>query len=167
MNTAYPHRAALGLGSNLGACREILHGALAALAEHPEIELVGVSSLYQSVAVGPEQPDYLNTAAVMQTTLLPEALLDFFLELEQRWGRVRRIRWGPRTLDLDLLLYDDLILDTPRLTVPHPHLLERNFALLPLTHLAPDWVHPLAQKPLRELAAQLDWGGLWEAGEFW
>jgi 2-amino-4-hydroxy-6-hydroxymethyldihydropteridine diphosphokinase len=151
---------AIGLGSNLGESLGTFQGALQALATTPHIELLAVSNLYRSKAIGPIQPDYYNAVALITTTLAPEDLLIFLLALEQQWGRTRTLHWGPRTLDLDLLLYGDLIYGSPTLTVPHPHLLVRNFALIPLAQLRPHWVHPLAQQPMITLAQQLTTTGL-------
>src|SRR5690606_26531706 len=110
------------------------------LAELPSTRLLAASPLYLSRAVGPEQPDYVNAVAGVQTTLAPLALLDQLQALEQRHQRVRAEHWGPRTLDLDVLLYADEIIDLPRLQVPHPYLKKRNFVLYPLAAIAPDLV---------------------------
>jgi len=154
-------RAAIGLGSNQGDSLKILSGAL------HRLNPVARSDLYQSTAWGPPQPDYYNLVAIIETPLAPELLLDELLTIERQWGRVRRQRWGPRTLDLDILLYEEIILTTPRLMVPHPHLLERNFALLPLAKLAPHWLHPVAQQSLAVLAARLNREGLVCLGPQW
>jgi len=148
-------KVALGLGSNLGDGRAIFRGVLTQLNQQ-EIWVIAQSDLYQSVAWGPPQPDYLNMVVVVETELPPIPLLHELIALEQRWGRVRTVRWGPRTLDLDILLYRDLILETEQLTIPHPGLLVRNFALLPLATVAADWVHPQAQAPVFTLAQYLD-----------
>lgn len=126
----------IGLGANLGAAVASLSNATAALAALPGTRLVGVSRIYRSAPVGPAgQDDYLNGAVRLTTELAPEALLDVLQELENDAGRVRTQRWGPRTLDLDLLLYGDAEIDTERLTVPHPRVTERNFVLQPLIDL--------------------------------
>ncbi|HYO27037.1 MAG TPA: 2-amino-4-hydroxy-6-hydroxymethyldihydropteridine diphosphokinase [Azonexus sp.] len=138
MNTAY-----VALGANLGNPRATVLAAFAALANLPESRVARCSSLYRTAPVGIlSQPDFVNAVAVLETTLPPEALLDALLDIEARFGRVRRERNGPRTLDLDLLLYDDIELDLPRLTLPHPRLHLRAFVLLPLAEVAPDLAIP-------------------------
>ena len=133
----------IGLGSNLGDPRAQVEQAFAELAVLPRTQLVATSPLYQSVAVGPgDQPDYINAVAHITTTLEPLALLDQLQALEHRHQRVRIEHWGPRTLDLDLLLYADAVIDLPRLQVPHPYLSQRNFVLYPLAAIAADLVLP-------------------------
>ncbi|MGA7931942.1 MAG: 2-amino-4-hydroxy-6-hydroxymethyldihydropteridine diphosphokinase, partial [Kovacikia sp.] len=111
---------------------------------------------YQTKAVGPPQPDYLNGCALLRVTLTPQALLETLLNIEANFGRVRRERWGPRVLDLDLLLFDDLILNLPGLQIPHPHLTERAFVLVPLAEIAPKWVEPGSGKTIAELVQTVD-----------
>ncbi len=130
----------VGLGANLGDREATIRAALAALAEEDGIDVVAVSTLRETdpVGVGP-QPRYLNGVAELKTSLLPRELLDRMLATEQRFGRVRVPgEHGPRTLDLDLLLYGDERIDEPGLTVPHPRLLERTFVLEPLAELGVD-----------------------------
>jgi len=134
-------RAAIGLGANLGDAAATLHDAIAELARLPATELLRASRLYRTPAWGrTEQPDFINAAALVETALSPRDLLDGLLAIERLFGRVRvdGERWGPRTLDLDLLLYADAVIDEPGLRVPHPHLHERAFALLPLLDAWPD-----------------------------
>src|SRR5690606_11032591 len=134
-------RAYIGLGSNLDDPLAQVQRALERLAQLPDTQLIGQSRLYRSAPVGPEgQPDYINAVACLNTTLAPETLLDQLQHLEHQQGRVRSLRWGPRTLDLDILLYDALVLQTPRLTLPHPEMINRNFVLHPLSELAPDLI---------------------------
>ena len=139
----------VALGSNLDDRRAHLDAALAALAVLPGTRLDAVSPLYETAPIGPPgQQDYLNAVARLATTLGPFALLDALLTVEQARGRIRRERWGPRTLDLDLLLHGDTRLDHPRLTLPHPRMLERTFVLAPLNDLAPELLlagHTVAQ----------------------
>jgi len=123
-------RAAIALGGNLGDSATILGQALGELERVKGIKLEAHSQWYQTAAVGPPQPDYLNGCAIVQVDLSPLDLLHKLLEIEQLFGRVRRERWGPRTLDLDLIFYDDLILETPELQIPHPRCRERAFVLL-------------------------------------
>jgi len=136
-------RAYVGLGANLGTREDTIRHAVDLLGSHPEVDLVAVSALRETEPWGPvEQPPFLNGAAAVETSLEPRALLDVLLEVERRLGRVRDERWGPRTIDLDLLLYGDAVVDEPGLTVPHPRLRERAFALEPLLELDPDLVVP-------------------------
>jgi 2-amino-4-hydroxy-6-hydroxymethyldihydropteridine diphosphokinase len=137
-------RAFVGLGSNLGDREATIARAVELLADARGVEVVGVSRLRETEPWGPvEQPPYLNGAVEVETDLPPRALLDVLLAVEQALGRERTgERWGPRTIDLDLLLYGDDELDEPGLTVPHPRLHERRFALEPLAELAPDAVVP-------------------------
>ena len=138
MNTAY-----VALGANLGDPKATVLAAFAALANLPESRLARCSSLYRTAPVGIlSQPDFVNAVAVLETTLPPEALLDALLDIEARFGRIRRERNGPRTLDLDLLLYDDIELDLPRLTLPHPRLHLRAFVVVPLAEISPDCAIP-------------------------
>lgn len=131
----------IGLGSNLGDSPDNLRQALRALNSVPEIVVDKVAGLYKTAPVGyTDQAWFYNTVARIQTTFDPHALLALLLQTEDTLGRVRNIRWGPRTVDLDLLLYEDLVIDTPALTVPHPRMLERAFVLVPLSEIAPGLV---------------------------
>lgn len=133
----------IALGANLGDPAATVNAAFAALDQLPQSRLLAKSALYRTAPVGiAEQPEFVNAAALIETTLAPEALLDALLAIEQAFGRVRAERNGPRTLDLDILLYDDLTLATPRLTLPHPRLHLRAFVLQPLADLAPDLAIP-------------------------
>lgn len=151
---------AIALGSNLGDSRAILEAALESLAATPVIILQARSSWYQTKAVGPPQPDYINGCALLQVKTSPQLLLETLLGIEAQFGRVRRERWGPRSLDLDLLLYDDLILDTPTLVLPHPRMQERAFVLVPLAEIAPDWVEPVSGIAIAELVQAVDCSGV-------
>lgn len=154
------HLAAIALGSNLGNSRETLEAALHQLNEISDITLQARSHLYQTAPVGPPQPDYLNASALLSTTLMPEVLMQTLLEVEARFGRVRREKWGARTLDLDLLLYDDLILNQPHLQLPHPRMVDRAFVLIPLAEIAPNWVEPVSQQTIAMLASKVDAAGV-------
>lgn len=148
---------AIALGSNIGESQAILEGALKTLEQTPGITIKAKSSWYKTAPVGgPSQPDYLNGAAILQVQLSPQQLLKTLLEIEQEFGRVRQERWGPRTLDLDVLLFDDLILETPDLQIPHPRMTERAFVLVPLAEIAPDWIEPVTGEPISQLAQKLD-----------
>ena len=129
----------VALGANLGEAETTVRAAIAALGRLPGTQLVAASSLYRTapLEVPEPQPDYINAVTRLATTLTPHALLDELLALEARFGRVRPYRWAPRALDLDLLLYGDVVLDTPRLTLPHPRLHRRAFVLEPLLELDP------------------------------
>ena len=138
MKTAY-----VALGANIGDPTATVLAAFAALANLADSRVVHTSSLYRTAPVGlKNQPDFINAVAMLETGLAPEELLDALLDLETRFGRVRRDRNGPRTLDLDLLLYDDIELDLPRLTLPHPRLHLRAFVLHPLAEIAPHLTIP-------------------------
>ncbi|MDX6398424.1 MAG: 2-amino-4-hydroxy-6-hydroxymethyldihydropteridine diphosphokinase [Gaiellaceae bacterium] len=146
MTTAY-----VGLGANLGDREATIRAAVAAL---PGV--VAVSTLRETAPVGKtDQPRFLNGVAALDTELSPRELLAFLLSVERELGRERRERWGPRTIDLDLLLYGVETLDEPGLTVPHPRLHERRFALEPLAELAPDLVIP-GRGHVKDLLARLD-----------
>lgn len=133
----------IGLGSNLDTPLQQLHLALEALNQLPESRLVDASPVYRSSPVGPsDQPDFLNMAARIETDLEPLALLDQLLAIEDTQGRVRHQTWGPRVIDLDLLLFGERTLDEPRLKVPHPELANRDFVLQPLLDLDPDLCLP-------------------------
>lgn len=137
----------IGLGSNLASPIEQVREALNELAALPLSRLVAASSLYASRPVGPQdQPDFINAVAALETHLSPLALLDQLQALEQQHRRRRQQHWGPRTLDLDLLLYANDHIDMPRLRVPHPHMTARAFVITPLAEIAPS-IH-VDQKPL-------------------
>ena len=152
VQTAY-----LALGSNLGDRSQLLTDALAALA--PRNRITGVSPVYETKAVGVTgQPDFLNLVVRLETDLAPLALLDLCLAIEQDLGRVRRERWGPRTVDLDVLLHGDTTLNEERLTLPHPRMKERAFVLAPLADLAPDQL--IDGESVRDLLARADCSGV-------
>jgi 2-amino-4-hydroxy-6-hydroxymethyldihydropteridine diphosphokinase len=128
----------LSLGSNLGDRLDHLSKAITALANQPKIKVLKVSSVYQTKPVGgPEQDDYLNAVAKIQTELSALELLDVTQTIENNEGRIREVRWGPRTLDIDVLTYDDLISADEKLTLPHPRISERAFVLVPFFEIDP------------------------------
>jgi len=153
-----PVHAWIGLGSNLGDPVASLRSAFHALERLAQTHLIDHSRLYRSAAWGlAAQPDFVNGVALVETSLSARALLDAMLGVEQEFGRVRRERWGPRVLDLDLLLYGQSIIDEPGLHVPHPHLHERAFALVPMLEVDPDVVIPgrgFARAALAVLASE-------------
>jgi len=154
-------RVYLAIGSNLASPLEQVNAALAALADIPESQLVAVSDFYRTPPLGPQdQPDYLNAAVELETALAPEALLDHTQRIELQQGRERKAhRWGPRTLDLDIMLFGEMQIETPRLTVPHYDMKNRAFMLLPLAQIAPDLRFPDGDK-LSDLLANLDPSGI-------
>lgn len=144
-------RAVLGLGANLGDARAALRDAVAGLADHPAIVLVAVSGLWRTAPVGgPEQPEYLNAVVVVDTTLEPAELLAVGHELEAATGRVRDVRWGPRTLDVDLVDVEGVLSSDPALSLPHPRARQRAFVLAPWAQVDPGAA--LAGQDLPEVA---------------
>jgi len=150
-------RAFLGFGGNIGDPLSHFRRARKQLAANPHVTVVGASSLYRTPAVGGPagQPDYLNAVLEITTEQTPHQLLQLCQQIENEAGRSRDIHWGPRTLDIDLLLIDNLIVDDPQLTLPHPRLQERHFVLLPLNDLAPQLCHPTLTQTMAELLAAL------------
>ncbi len=158
-------RVYLGLGSNLAEPVQQLEEALAALAALPATTLAAVSSFYASDPLGPpDQPRYVNAVAALDTELPPLALLDALQTIENDQGRVRERRWGPRTLDLDILLYGDRLIDDPRLRVPHYHMHARAFVLYPLAEIAPADLTLPDGRALAELLAACPFAGLERLG---
>ena len=134
----------IALGSNLASPLEQVNAAVNAIGEIPESQIVAISSFYRTPPLGPQdQPDYLNAAVALETTLEPEVLLDHTQRIELQQGRVRKAeRWGPRTLDLDIMLFGDRVINSERLTVPHYDMKNRGFMLWPLFEIAPDLHFP-------------------------
>lgn len=155
----------IGLGSNLEDPRQQLDEAVRSLRQMPQTRLVRVSSIYQTRPLGPQgQPDYLNAVAQLETGLEAEVLLDHLQAIEAEQGRQRDgQRWGARTLDLDILLYDDLVMKTNRLTIPHVGAHEREFVLYPLNEIAPDLEIP-GHGQVSELARHCDPNGIRRLG---
>lgn len=150
----------IGLGGNLGDPSATFAEALTALVREWPVRVTACSGLYRTAPLGgpPGQPDYLNAVVQVQTSLRPAQLLSVLLNLEQRHHRRRALRWGPRTLDLDLLMYDDEVTAEPGLTLPHPRLRERRFVLAPLSELAPDLVPPQCRSTVQALLEHLPAG---------
>lgn len=148
---ARPVPAYIALGANLGDARRTVRQAVQDLGTMPQTRLVRASSLYRTAPIDSSGPDYINAVAEVATTLAPQALLAELQRLELAAGRERPYRNAPRTLDLDILLYDDLTLETPALTIPHPRMAERAFVLQPLAEIAP---HLLAAQQLDAVRGQ-------------
>ena len=150
----------IGMGSNLADPAEQLRSAVDTLAQLPRTELVAVSAFYQSDSLLPGQPRYTNAVAALDSLLPPLELLDALQAIENDQGRERLERWGPRTLDLDIVLFGDRLIDEPRLKVPHYHLQERAFVLYPLAELAPADLRLADGRVLRELLESCPFVGL-------
>ncbi len=157
-----PFTAFLGLGSNLGHRAHNLRLALNALAAHPDITITSTADFIETDPIGPaDQPKYINTACAITTSLLPRRLLEACRAIEEQLGRNRQketIRWGPRLIDIDILLYDDIVMNEPELVIPHPRMHEREFVLKPLREIAPDTIDPASGRSIRQLAAILNAG---------
>lgn len=150
----------IGMGSNLAAPQQQLRSAVEALASLPGTQLAGVSAFYQSDSLLPGQPRYTNAVAALDSNLTPLELLDALQTIENDQGRERLERWGPRTLDLDILLFGDRLIDEPRLKVPHYQMHLRAFVLYPLAELAPDGLQLPDGQTLRTLLAACPFVGL-------
>ncbi|OPL11048.1 MAG: hypothetical protein AVO34_02825 [Firmicutes bacterium ML8_F2] len=145
----------IGLGSNLGTRLSNLRQSLTLLSQVPAIKIKEVSPVYETEPVGgPAQGYYLNACASLLTTLPPETLMRAMLDVENRIGRIRIERWGPRTIDLDLLVYEDEVINTPLLNLPHPRLCERCFVLIPLADIAPNLTIPGLSINIRKLLSE-------------
>jgi 2-amino-4-hydroxy-6-hydroxymethyldihydropteridine pyrophosphokinase len=153
------HVVYLALGTNLGDRPANLKAAVAALSPH--VVVYQVSQVYETPPWGiTDQPAFLNMVLKGGTSLDPRELLERLKRLETKLGRVAGLRWGPRQIDLDILFFDDIVLDSPGLTIPHPHLHERAFVLVPLADLAPGLCHPILHKTVGELLSALDATGV-------
>ncbi|MBE3568585.1 MAG: 2-amino-4-hydroxy-6-hydroxymethyldihydropteridine diphosphokinase [Bacillales bacterium] len=146
----------LSLGSNLGDRMHYLKNAIQALDGHPNIKVLAASSVYETDPVGyTDQGKFLNMAVKIETSLVAQELLETCLEIEKSLGRVREIKWGPRTIDLDILLYNNENIETDRLVIPHPRMNERLFVLIPILEIDPFLKIPTIDKPLIDLFEQI------------
>lgn len=153
------HRAYVALGSNLGEKKNYLDMAVTLLRQQPEIQVGAVSDWIETEPYGyTEQPRFLNGCLELETTLTPPELLNVLQSIEAAAGRERLIHWGPRTLDLDLLFYEDEIWETERLVIPHPEISKRSFVLEPMAQIAPKLMHPVLKKTIEDLLAELQAG---------
>jgi len=149
-----PHKAFLLLGSNLGDRAIMLQEAANAITQH-DIKIIRYSGLYETAAWGiTDQPAFLNQVLEVETKQDPETLMQTLLEIEQSLGRERKERYGPRSIDIDILLFDALVYHSSIVTIPHPAMQERRFVLTPLAELATDLIHPVFQQSVRELLSQ-------------
>lgn len=158
------HTVYIALGTNLGDRSANLRAAIESMP--PEVTVLVESHIYETPPWGYEdQPAFLNMVVKAETGLGPGALLEFLKQLEVELGREQNFRWGPRLIDLDILFYDDLVLDSPPLVIPHPRLHERAFVLVPLMDIAPDLIHPLFQRSVRDLLTGVDTQGILRFGD--
>lgn len=142
----------IGLGSNMGDKAASLKRAIEELGKVQGTRVLAVSSFYKTEPVGDVEQDwFINAAAEIETSLAPRELLNRLLDIEKDLGRVREVKWGPRIIDLDILLYDDLVMDEEGLVIPHPYLHERGFVLMPLAEISPEVMHPKLKKSMSEL----------------
>ena len=150
------YKAFIGIGSNLGTPAENCEKAICLLHALPEIEVVSRSSLYKSEPIGKiEQNWFVNATVAIKTSLGPESLLNAIFKIEKGLGRERREKWGPRIIDLDLLTYENRVIHSTALTLPHPELAKRRFVLLPLSEFAGDYMHPVENKTIHTLLKEL------------
>lgn len=152
-----PHQVFIGLGSNLGQREKYIAAALNALESTKDVNVDKVSSLYETQPVGGPagQPKYINAVAVVRTTLTPARLLKVCQRIEDSLERKRKVKYGPRTIDLDILTFDDEIVSEADLMIPHPLMHERGFVMEPLNEIAPRWKHPVLQLTAKEILADM------------
>jgi 2-amino-4-hydroxy-6-hydroxymethyldihydropteridine diphosphokinase len=162
LSTAY-----ISIGSNLGNRLKYIREAIRRIEQSKEIKISKASSVYETPpAEYKDQPWFLNMVLELETSLKPLNLLELLLEIEGQMGRRRTRRYGPRNIDLDLLLYDDLVLNSDKLTLPHPRMHERGFVLVPLAEISPQVVHPLLKKNVKRLLEDLSTDSISEKDEF-
>lgn len=147
----------LSLGSNLGARISIISETLERLLSLPESKVIGLSEFYETPAWGKEdQPDFINLCCELETALSAQDLLTYCQQIEQDLGRERKEKWGPRTIDIDILFFGQEVVNEENLVVPHPYIQERAFVLQPLSDIAPDFVHPVLNQSIKDLLAKVD-----------
>ncbi len=149
-------RCVIALGSNLGNSLNIVKSAVQLLIKNENIKLISQSSWYETKPIGPPQPNYINGCIIIETYLKPELLLEILLKIEQQFGRIRKEKWGARTLDLDIILYENLVIKTANLEIPHPHMGDRPFVLIPLAEIAPNLIHPITKLTIFELQKKVN-----------
>lgn len=148
MITAY-----IALGSNMGDRLNYLEKVLSCFESYPQLKMRKASSIYETAPWGKtDQPPFLNCVLEIDTSFTPQMLLETLREIERQLGRERKEKWGPRTIDLDILLYGDEIINTPDLTIPHPRMSQRAFVMIPLIEIAPELIHPVFKKTMKQLA---------------
>ena len=146
----------LGLGANLGNREENIKNAISKLSSHPEILIKNRSSMIKTKPYGNiDQPDFINSVIEIDTDLPAETLLSKCLTVENELGRKRNEKWGPRTIDIDILFYNDQIINSQKLTIPHPDLHHRKFVLNSLNEICPDFIHPVLDKSIKELYLEI------------
>nr|WP_206688592.1 2-amino-4-hydroxy-6-hydroxymethyldihydropteridine diphosphokinase [Cyanobacterium stanieri] len=145
------------MGSNLGKSKDTLQKAVDFIQSAPQIDLIRCSSWYRTKPIGPSQPDYINGCVTINTFFTPSQLLSFLGEIELQFGRERKEKWGARTLDLDIILYDNLIIDLPNLKIPHILMRERAFVLIPLAEIASNWLDPVTMLTVEDLKNNLNY----------
>ncbi|MCF7793274.1 MAG: 2-amino-4-hydroxy-6-hydroxymethyldihydropteridine diphosphokinase [Candidatus Cloacimonetes bacterium] len=146
----------LGLGSNLGDRKDYINRAISRISSHPEISMLKCSTIIETQAFGKkDQPDFLNCVMKIKTQLNPSELLKFCLKTEKSLGRIRYETWGTRTIDIDLLLYENRIVEQPNLKIPHPGIPKREFVLRSLVELCPDYIHPVSKKRIKEMYSEI------------
>ena len=153
------HTVYIALGTNLGERLANLRAAITSML--PAVAVLAESHIYETPPWGYEdQPAFLNMVVKAQTDLEPDGLLKYLKQVEVQLGREKSVRWGPRLIDLDILFYEDLVIDTPPLVIPHPRLQERAFVLVPLADIAPGFTHPVFGRSVKELLAEIDTDGI-------
>ena len=155
-NDSVTHRALIGVGSNIGLAAQNCKKAIALINKSESVNVTAQSSLYESQPVGKEnQAWFVNATIEVCTKLGPEELLKFLLKIEQEFGRIRKEKWGARIIDLDILDFEGLIMDSKTLTLPHPEMTQRRFVLEPLSEIAGETIHPLKKKMISDLLKEL------------